>query len=211
VTTLGLISDIHADLKALKQALDILQGQAVEQIICAGDLVDKGYEGDAVVALIRERQIPSVMGNHDYMVYRNQQWLIRNAGDQNPALVTQATMDYLDTLPEMLTFSFKGKWILLAHGSPWSNMEYIYSYSRREVYEQIARFYKTDVVVLGHTHEPMLVEAGDMLVVNPGSVCSTYADGSGTCATLSLPDCTFRVFNIRNGERVQPAYSNIEG
>ena len=95
MTILGLISDVHADLKSLKRALDILQGQAVEKIICAGDLVDKGNEGDAVVRLIREQQIPSVMGNHDYMVYRNQQWLMRNAGEQNPALVAQATMDYL--------------------------------------------------------------------------------------------------------------------
>jgi putative phosphoesterase len=210
VTTLGLISDIHADLRSFKRALDILHGQAVEQIICAGDLVDKGNEGDEVVRLIRERQIPSVMGNHDYMVYRNQQWLMRNAGNQNPVLVAEETMDYLDTLPETLTFSFKGKWLLLAHGSPWSNMEYIYSYSSREIYEQITRFYKTDVVVLGHTHEPMLVETDSLLVVNPGSVCSTYADGSGTCATISLPDCSFRVFNIRNGQRVQPAYRVIE-
>jgi len=206
VTILGLISDVHADLQSLKRALDILQGQGVEHIICAGDLVDKGYDGDAVVKLIREREIPSVMGNHDYMVYRNQQWLIRNTGADAGELVTQETMDYLDTLPETLTFSFNGKWLLLAHGSPWSNMEYIYAHSRREVYEQIVRFYKTDVIVLGHTHEPMLVEMGSLLVVNPGSVCRTYADGSGTCATLSLPDFTFRVFDIFNCNRVQPTY-----
>ncbi len=210
MTTIGLISDIHADLQALKQALDILQGQGVEQIICAGDLVDKGYEGDAVVNLIRERNILSVMGNHDYMVYRNQQWLIHNAGESNPALVTQETMDYLDILPETLTFTLNGKWLLLAHGSPWSNMEYIYAYSPPKVYEQIARFYKTDVVVLGHTHQPMLVEMGNLLVINPGSVCSTYADGSGTCAILSLPDLTFRVFNVHTGKRVQPTYRCIE-
>lgn len=210
MTTIGLVSDIHADLQALRQALDILQGQGVEQVICAGDLVDKGYEGDAVVSLIREKQIPSVMGNHDYMVYRNQQWLIRNAGQNNSALVTQETMDYLDQLPETQTFTLDGKWLLLAHGSPWSNMEYIYSYSRKEVFEQIAHWYKTDVVVLGHTHEPMMVEMDKLLIVNPGSVCGTYADGSGTCATLSLPDFTFRVFNVHTGKRVQPTYRCIE-
>lgn len=206
MTVLGLISDIHADLKSLRRALDILQGQGVEHIICAGDLVDKGNEGDAVVSLIRERNIPSVMGNHDYMVYRNQQWLTKNTSTHDGELVTQETMDYLDNLPESLTFSFNGKWLLLAHGSPWSNMEYIYSYSRREVFEQITRFYKTDVIILGHTHEPMQIEIGSLLVLNPGSVCRTYADGSGTCATLSLPDFNFRVFDIYNCNRIQPAY-----
>ncbi|MCA0458322.1 MAG: metallophosphatase family protein [Chloroflexi bacterium] len=206
---LGLISDVHADFQALKRALAILQGQGAEQVICAGDLIDKGNEGDEVVAHIQTLQIPSVMGNHDYMVYRNQQWIIKNAGHDNPMLVSQTTMDYLDLLPESLTFTFKGKWILVAHGSPWSNMEYIYSYSRREVFDQITRFYKTDVVILGHTHEPMHIEMDKLLIVNPGSVCSTYADGSGTCATLSLPDCTFRVYSLRDGERVQPAYRNI--
>jgi putative phosphoesterase len=203
---IGLISDIHADLKSLHLALDILQGQHTEQIICAGDLTDKGTNGDAVVSLIRERNIPSVVGNHDWLADRNQHWLLQNYGSSHPMLVTEETLHYLNTLPDTLSYTWEGLSIMVAHGTPWSRDEYVFSYSRQELFQQIVQLYEADVVILGHTHEPMLARVGDVWICNPGSVCGLQADGSGTCATLSLPDCTFRVFNLRTGQRVQPAY-----
>ena len=46
---LGLISDIHADLGALDAALGALVERRVDRIVCAGDVVEKGPDGDAVV------------------------------------------------------------------------------------------------------------------------------------------------------------------
>ena len=153
---LGLISDIHADLKSLRLALDILQGQNVEQSICAGDLVDKGIGGDAVVSLIRERGIPSVIGNHDWLANRNQDWLQRNYGESHPMLLTDETLEYLTTLPDTLNFTWEGRRILLAHGTPWSRDEYVYPYSPQLVFTQVAQFCEAEAVILGHTHEPMI-------------------------------------------------------
>src|SRR5689334_8903920 len=103
---IGLISDIHADLKSLRFALDILQGQGVDQIVCAGDLTDKGIDGDAVVNLIRQRNIPSVVGNHDWLAERNQHWLLQNYGASHPMLVTEETLQYLNTLPDTLSYNW---------------------------------------------------------------------------------------------------------
>lgn len=203
---LGLISDIHADLKSLKLALDVLQGQGVDEIVCSGDLVDKGNDGEAVVQLIRSRQIVSVMGNHDYAIYKNQQWMTKYKDHNSQELVSKTSIDYLDSLPPIHEFSREGKTILVAHGTPWSNLEYVYHYSHRKVFEQIVTHYSNDITILGHTHEPMMVSLNDKWVLNPGSVCYEQTYGSGTCATLTVPDCTFRVFEIRSGRRIQPKY-----
>jgi predicted phosphodiesterase len=82
---IGLISDIHGDIDALRMALEHLHD--ADHILCAGDLVEKGSAGPAVVDLIRERSIPTVRGNHDEMIQGNQQWLIEN---------TNITSDRLD-------------------------------------------------------------------------------------------------------------------
>ena len=68
---IGLISDIHAQLARLDCAIDILQSQGVDMILCAGDLVNRGHEGDTVVERIRAVKIPTVRGNHDVIALRN--------------------------------------------------------------------------------------------------------------------------------------------
>lgn len=203
---IGLISDIHADARALRLALDILQGQGVDRILCAGDLVDKGVEGDAVVALIRARQIPSVLGNHDYIAERNQHYLLRNYGENHPMLLTEETLAYLDTLPDRLTYTLEDRRILVAHANPWSRDEYVFPYSKPALFKQVAQYAEADVVILGHTHEPMIALVDEVSIFNPGSVCGLNEHGSATCATLTLPDLIFRVFDLRTGNRVQPAY-----
>jgi putative phosphoesterase len=206
---LGLISDIHADLKSLKLALDILQGQKVEQIICAGDLVDKGVGGDAVVKLIRERNISCVVGNHDWLADKDQNWLQRNYGDSHPMLLSDETLEYLSTLRDTLNFAWEGQRILVAHGTPWNRDEYLYPYSQPSLFAQVATFAEAEAVILGHTHEPMIADVRGVWIFNPGSVCGIQAEGSGTCATLTLPEYSFRVFSIRTAERIQPEYVEI--
>lgn len=206
---IGLISDIHADLNLLKMALDILQGQGAEKILCAGDLVDKGLDGDAVVALIRERQIPCVMGNHDRGADWNVNSLLRHFGPDHPQILTKDTLDYLMRLEQMLTFEWLGKKIALAHGAPWSNWEYVYPNTAADTYKMILQEANADIVVLGHTHDPMQIKVGDAWVLNPGSVCDYDIGGSETCALLTLPDCGYRVFDVKTGQPVKHTYREI--
>lgn len=206
---IGLISDIHADLNALKLALDILQGQGVDQIVCAGDLVDKGLDGDAVVKLIRERQIPCVMGNHDDAADRNNHWLYRNYGSNHAMILNEESLSFLLELPETLNFTWENHQVHIAHGTPWSNWEYVFPISKPAVFKTVLQVARAHIVILGHTHEPMQVKVGDAWILNPGSVCSPDVGGSHTCATLSLPDCTFTVFDLKTGNRVRPDYAEI--
>jgi predicted phosphodiesterase len=63
---IALISDVHANLHALHAVLDAIDAEKVDQILCCGDVVGYGPRPRECVRLLRERGIPTVMGNHDF-------------------------------------------------------------------------------------------------------------------------------------------------
>jgi predicted phosphodiesterase len=56
---IGVFSDVHGHLVELKKTLALFKTLEVDEIVCAGDLIDKGTESGAVVDLMRERGILS--------------------------------------------------------------------------------------------------------------------------------------------------------
>ena len=60
---LAVISDIHGNIYALMKALEDIDEQKVDKIICLGDLVGYGPHPNEVVALIKRREIPCIKGN----------------------------------------------------------------------------------------------------------------------------------------------------
>jgi diadenosine tetraphosphatase ApaH/serine/threonine PP2A family protein phosphatase len=62
------ISDIHANLPALEAALVAIDGAAVDEIWCLGDVIGYGAEPDECAELVRERCALCLVGNHDLAV-----------------------------------------------------------------------------------------------------------------------------------------------
>lgn len=206
---IGLISDIHGDIDALQAALTLLEAQGIDKILCAGDLVEKGIQGDAVVRVIKERAIPCVMGNHDFIAADNQRWREKNFDLGHPAvrsrILSESTLNYLATLPETLRMTIEGQRILIAHGAPWSIITYVYPFSSSDLLERVAREADAEFVIIGHTHIPTQVQINGTHILNPGSVCRNIIDrGSHTCAILTLPNFLFEVFEIDSGRYVRP-------
>jgi putative phosphoesterase len=200
---IGLIADIHANLAALERSLEILNVQKVDQIVCAGDIVEKGSDGDVVVGLLRKLDIPCVMGNHDFDAIGNQSWLRNNADLSHPAmqgkLLQDETLSFLRSLPQSLEFTWEGRRLVLTHGTPWSTNEYVFPTSSTSVFERICKETQADVVVLGHTHTPMCVQINGTRIINPGAVCGNYPDGKGSCAVLTLPQCLLQIYSFQEG------------
>jgi putative phosphoesterase len=209
---IGFLADIHADPEALRAALKLLKTKEVDEVICAGDLVERGPGGDAVVEMLEQRGILSIAGNHDVNAVNNQQWYRENTDPVEfmleGRLLTDATLDYLKRLPNTLTVAAGDQQILVAHGAPWSNLLYVFPGSPRRVFDQVSEQTKAagaSAVILGHTHLPMAGQVDGVWILNPGSVCGTYASGSRTCGVLTLPDYTFEVFGLEDGQPVRTA------
>lgn len=66
MSTIALISDIHANLVALEAVLADIDAAGISTIICCGDVVGYGPHPAECVRVIRERNIPTVLGNHDF-------------------------------------------------------------------------------------------------------------------------------------------------
>lgn len=201
---LGVISDIHADNEALDLALACLQAHGVNAIVCCGDLVEKGTGGDVVVATIRSHAIPSIRGNHDMDVISNQEWLRENTeSPDNPLLLDDKTLDYLQALPGTLYAKVAGVSVLVAHGTPENVYIYLHPHNPVERYKEVIRSTDAQVIILGHTHIPMHIILEDRHILNPGSVCGNdLIHGSRTCGILTLPAISWEVYSIDSKELI---------
>ncbi len=119
---LGLVSDIHGDPVALELAWAHLITMKVDRIVCAGDLVGYGPFPDRVVAFLKERQIPSVRGNHDRWAVSRGPGAVDELGRGKPSL---ETLEYLGSLPADFLIEAGSRIGVVVHGSPSSDMEFV--------------------------------------------------------------------------------------
>src|SRR5262249_3252762 len=117
---LGLVSDIHASLRSLARAFDLLAARGVERVACLGDIVQHGDDGDAVVALLQDSFAICVAGNHDANAVRR----AREEGDRS---LSDATIDWLASLPTERTYEWDGVRVALAHQAPYGIDAYVWA------------------------------------------------------------------------------------
>jgi putative phosphoesterase len=200
---LGLIADVHADPRALEGALRGLDSHGVDQILCAGDLVGYGDQPDAAVALLRDRAIPCVRGNHDRWALERRQVLGRRGW--KPAVLHDDTWEFLQALPSSDRRLWAGRVLAVHHGSPDSDTEYVTPY--RPLPASVERFWAAGdarVLILGHTHIPMIDRGPCGTVINPGSVLGVPGVPTSYSFAVVDPDIlAFRLFDIRTGREIR--------
>lgn len=208
MTTLGILSDIHGDMTGFYRALRIFERAGVSQILCAGDIVDRGADADRVVALLQRLPVTCIKGNHEHTIIRSQQrWRKSERRSQLQRVgrvISDETLAYIEGLPTTARVTIQRIRLLVAHGTPWSDVIHVYPDSRQSLYEQLLDRYgsNTDILILGHTHKPMWMRVHTLTVLNPGSVYGVTARDSATCATLKLPEQDYRVFDLKTGDPI---------
>jgi predicted phosphodiesterase len=152
---IGLLSDVHANLFALRAAIARLRTEGVDAWVCAGDLVGYGPHPDECVETIAELEPTCVAGNHDLMLLgalpdARAGWLARRTIAWTREVVRPDVRSYLATLPRAATVAE----IALAHGSPDDPEEYVRTDERAEAL--LRPLPAGRLLVLGHTHHPWL-------------------------------------------------------
>ncbi len=95
---IGIVTDIHDDLKNLAAALDALRSEGVDAIVSLGDTTDlfgKWNCANEVAALLSEYSVIGVWGNHDY-------GLCRPAPEVDCGRFLRRTLDYYATVEPSL-------------------------------------------------------------------------------------------------------------
>lgn len=184
---IAIISDIHGNLPALKAVLDDVALFKADQVYCLGDLTDGAPWNNEVIGLIRSKGIPTIMGNHDERIAFDHPVfpLSKHSKEEQEARLntinhTKSTIDpdhkaFLAGLPASLSLSVGSVSILLVHGSPESNEEYIYENHEEAALIKMLDDHDIDVMISGHTHLSFIRSLSGRngtakLMINAGSV-----------------------------------------
>ena len=207
---LGLIADIHGDIRAIEAALSWLDRLAVDQVVCLGDLIGYGSEPDAVVARLRDPGIPCIRGNHDRWALERRQML--GLRGWKMAELHHDTWDFLGRLPASRRLECEGRIIELHHGSPAGDTEYVTAY--KPFPPSIKQFWdqnNTHVLALGHTHIPMIDRGPRGTIINPGSLMGVPGvQTSYTFAVLDIPSLAVRIHEVRTGREIRRDPINLD-
>ena len=154
---IGIIGDIHANIDALRAVLAAFEQEGVEQILCTGDVVGYGASPCECIDLLRERNIPTVKGNHDeYVTQIGADWRIRPDAKAailwTQGVLTDSYMKWLTELPRILHF----KNFAVLHSSHVWSPQWPYVTSERAA---INNFMFQDVRISfnGHSHLPLCI------------------------------------------------------
>jgi len=194
----AIISDIHANLEALKVVLDDIKQRNVDRIICLGDILGYGPNPVECVDLVAEKCEWSLMGNHDFgALYEPTNF---NAAAEASAYWTRAQFEaepdsakaasrweFLGRLRVRVTFDK----FLCVHGSPRRPInEYVFPedainspVKMQQIFDRVQKY-----CFVGHTHVPGVFtdepdfyppddlegvytfQNGEKAIINPGSV-----------------------------------------
>ena len=187
---IGVVSDLHGNAPALQRAMELM-GE-VDERICLGDSIREYHFSNAVVGLLRDHGFITIQGNHEEMFFSRH-------GERSRAApsVDRELMQWLQMQPNRRVLRREGKDILLVHSTAWpSGGQYVCANDR-----DFARFGETpaDVVLYGHTHEPVVARAGRALVVNPGSTGEPRLRGDRmemSCAVLDVGALSARIIEF---------------
>lgn len=186
----ALISDIHANLPALRAVLNDIDRRVVDAIYHLGDLTGYAPWPNETVALLRERRIHGIAGNYDSTVatdYKHcgcraenphQEELSHLSYEWTRSHVSAETKGYLASLPFRLDIRplgghRSGPTVTLVHGSQTLNTVYVTQDRNDSFLEKMAEHIGSaagDVICFGHTHIPWHRVVGGVHFVNTGSV-----------------------------------------
>jgi diadenosine tetraphosphatase ApaH/serine/threonine PP2A family protein phosphatase len=150
---IGVVSDIHSNLTALVAVLDDMG--PIDALWCLGDFVGYGPWPNECVALLRERGVQAIVGNHDLAAIGT---ISSDEFNGDAAIAVQWTADvltpesrsYLESLQPMTEVDG----VTLAHGTPREPVwEYMLSAATAAANFQAIT---TDLCLVGHSHIPSL-------------------------------------------------------
>jgi predicted phosphodiesterase len=168
-----------------------------------GDLIGYGSEPDAVVSLLRDRDIPCIRGNHDrWALERSQVFGLRG---WKAADFQDETWEILDQLPASRALDCGGLILALHHGSPASDTEYVTAYKPMPAsVEEFWNHSDARILILGHTHIPMIDRGPRGTVINPGSVLGVPGiQTSYSFAVLDTISLSVRIYEVRTGREIR--------
>jgi len=181
---IALISDIHANLQALKAVLEDIAAQGADQIIFLGDAATIGPYPKETLETLQALNCVCILGNHDATLLEpTQAAKFQIADSLLPTLdrtlgcLSESHFSFLRSFRPTYEVELQGRLTLLCfHASPRSNIEMVLSTTPEKTLTEILSGQSAEILAGGHTHIQMYRQHGEQVIINPGSVGSAFVE-----------------------------------
>lgn len=150
---LALISDVHANLEALKAVIDNIKASAeVDKILFLGDAVGYGPNPNETLKIINNECETCIMGNHDYLALGRMDGSTFNPYAKLSMTFTLSVLS--DTSLELVsTFktSHETDLMMLVHSTPHQPEDWHYCLSAERAGYEFG-YFSAPICFIGHTH-----------------------------------------------------------
>jgi predicted phosphodiesterase len=154
----GVLADIHSNLQALEAAIATLRADGARRWLCAGDIVGYGPQPNECIEALAGLDATCVAGNHDLMALGELDGrgsaTVRAATSWTRRALGHEGRSWLAALPRVAVLDG----VVVAHGSLEDPERYVDAAiaAALQLETLAGRWPDARVLVLGHTHRPML-------------------------------------------------------
>lgn len=188
---LAFISDIHANIHALRAVWTDLQHRQVDQIICLGDLVGYGANPNDSIRFVQRNIKRCTLGSSDARVayaftdqLQKREGLAEETLNWTRTVLEPEFIDFLRKLPSSGRLETPQGRLRYCHGSPNNPDERIDLQSPAEELEDLLSSLHCEILVTAGTHVPFMRKLSRGLVVDPGSVGLSLNGEPGADVTI---------------------------
>ena len=201
----AIISDIHGNILALNEALNIIEKENVEKIICLGDIIGIGTRSEECVKRLMTYgdKLIGVRGNHEERILFGIPEYIHDGkhkmSEEDMAQeywirdhLSQESKDFLAKFPQEIEMELEGVKLVITHYPSEENMTYkLFNYFpiKEELLELFKKYTDSDIYLYGHTHEVRIKETSEgKWFINPGTLGTAFHRDYGTFGFLTIDE-----------------------
>jgi calcineurin-like phosphoesterase family protein len=188
---LAIFGGVYANRPALEAVLADIASRGSAPAWCLGDLGGFGPDPEECVALLRACGVPTVQGNYDHSIGHRLADCACGYTDPEDGRFAQVSYDFTDArtsdpsrewlraLPAEARVTFAGRRVLLSHGSPRRQNEFLWESTCSDAFlERLCREHEADLIACTHTglHWHRALPSGAH-VLNVGAIGRPAHDG----------------------------------
>ncbi len=188
------VSDVHSNWSALRR----LESETADALVFLGDAVTYGTRPAECLKWLGRNARWAVRGNHDEALLRGT--LPRCRGEFREAaaetlewhrsVLEPAVSSIAAVWPRTYRFEWNGIDVYATHASPFGIDDYL---DGEEELERATHGLRATLILLGHTHQRVLLRSGTRTILNPGSLGQPRGgEGSGSYAVVEDGHISFR-------------------
>ena len=200
-----LFGGVYSNHQALEALIAIAEHEGIPpgNCICTGDIIGYCAQPEETMQTFKNWNARSIVGNVEIQLRDDeadcgcdftegsrcdgfsQQWYPYAKNK-----LSKASLDYLQMLPDHITFNYGNKKVSVVHGSYFNVSEFIFKSTDWAIKLPNFEALQSDIIIAGHSGLPFIEEQKDELWINPGVIGMPANEGSPEVWFTILDDST---------------------